>query len=117
MERTKRLMGSLLIAGVVSAGAVVAAPAQPASAMVCGYSVELEKSDGGIPGWVPIIGGISWKAERQVGHWGNCTKGNQKVKVTTSGGSKTVCVTPGDTRLGLVKKSPKVTGATKLGTC
>lgn len=117
MELTKRLMGSVLLAGMIGAGAVVAAPAQPANALACGYSVKMEKSESGIPGWIPIIGGISWTGEQQVGHWGNCTKSNQKIKITTSKGSKTACVTPGDTRLGLVKHKPNVKSATKIGKC
>lgn len=117
MKRLKELAGGVLIAGLVSTGVVVATPSQPAEAMVCGYSTELEEGEGGLPDWIPIIGGVSWSGKQQVAHWGNCTKSKQKIKITYSGSSKTVCVTPGDTRLGLTKNAPKVTSATLLGKC
>ncbi|OLL74273.1 hypothetical protein Ae168Ps1_2660c [Pseudonocardia sp. Ae168_Ps1] len=94
-------------------------PAPDAEAVACGYSRQLE--DVPPTGFSAALGPISAPiggGQRQIGHWGNCSPGNQKVAVQqANGAAPTVCVTPGDTRLGLATGSEGITGATAQGGC
>ncbi len=106
---------ALALGGVVGVSTVTAAPA---SAMVCGYSEEIEDYDSTFAINVPVVGSISpFSGQRQVAHYGNCGNGNVKIKVTMKGGSKNYCVQPGDVRLGFTENDKQISGASKIGSC
>jgi hypothetical protein len=94
------------------------ATAAPASAYVCGYSVENEDYKSLWSVDLPFVGTVDpFGGTRQVAHYGNCTKGKQRISVSTGSGKKSYCVKPGDTRLGFTQNGSKVSGAVKTGTC
>lgn len=106
-------------AGVVGIGAT---GAEPASAATCGYSLINEETPPSNFHWdLPIIGEIDLGGGGQTvtfGHFGNCSNENVQISVTTTDGKKNLCVTPGDTRLGISAESNgKVQGATQIGAC
>lgn len=110
-------MGAAVVGLTTVAGTLGPVPA--AQAVACGYSQQLE--DVPSTGFSAALGPISAPiggGQRQIGHWGNCTPGNQQIVVQQANGANpTVCVTPGDTRLGLATGSAAVTGATARGAC
>lgn len=110
------VLGTALVVGTGTTGA------EPAAAATCGYSLINEKTPPSNFHWdVPIFGEIDLGGGNQtvtVGHFGNCSNDNVKISVQTTGGKKNLCVTPGDTRLGISAESNgKVQGATKIGAC
>ena len=117
MRTVRSIFSAATLAGVIGAGLVVAGAA-PANAVACGYSEKQEHISSSISITLPIVGTVDpFGGNRMVAHWGNCTKGNQKIKVNTKRGPKDLCVTPGDTRLGLSRNDQRISGAVAIGKC
>ncbi|WP_423921487.1 hypothetical protein ACPEEZ_00870 [Frigoribacterium sp. 2-23] len=113
-----RALAASVATGVAIVGGGALLTAAPASAMVCNYSEEIESYSSDWQVSVPIVGSVDpFGGQRQVAHWGNCSSGKEKVKVTWKGGSKTYCVPKGDTRLGFTENDKQISGAKKTGTC
>ncbi|MBM7025963.1 DUF6355 family natural product biosynthesis protein [Clavibacter zhangzhiyongii] len=119
-SRGMRLITGTAAAALALTGIAVlhTATAAPASAYVCGYSVENEDYKSLWSVDLPIVGTVDpFGGTRQVAHYGNCTKSKQRISVKTASGKKSYCVSPGDTRLGFTQNGSKVSGAVKTGTC
>lgn len=61
---------------------------------------------------VPFPGG-----RVETAFWGNCSGGNEKIKVNAASGDYEVCVNPGDSQLGTTREGKKISGASKIGAC
>lgn len=116
-KRVGILAAAVAIAAATFTGIQIASPT-PASAYVCGYNEQVEEFSSDWSVNLPFFGTIDpFGGERLVGHYGNCSDTNVKITVKTANGAATKCVEPGDTRLGFTAQAPKVSGATKVGSC
>lgn len=111
-----------VVVGAASITGLGIATAAPASAVACGYSLVNEQTPPSGLNWdLPIFGELDLgggNATVTAGHYGNCSGANEKIVVHTTDGDKELCVTPGDTRLGISTESNgNVTGATGAGPC
>lgn len=116
----KKLLSSLGIASLATAGAFggLIATAAPASAATCGYYEEIEQRPAS--GWVFAVGGQSadlFGAQQQVSHYGHCGPTNVLIRVDMESSNTHLCVSPGHTRLGLATGWNEITNAYYVGLC
>ncbi|GAA4962911.1 DUF6355 family natural product biosynthesis protein [Pseudonocardia tropica] len=119
MSRSIRTMSLGVAACALASFGGLVGPAPAAEAVACGYSQQLEEVPAsGLSASLGPISAPIGGGQRQIGHWGNCSPGNQQIVVQqANGAAPTFCVTRGDTRLGLATGSEAVTGARAVGGC
>lgn len=89
----------------------------PAQAAVCGYYVTTERME--TAAQVPVFG---WSFDLfggpvRVGHYGHCGNKNVKVRVDMKSSYTFLCVTPGDTSIGLTERNPYIKNVYYVGQC
>lgn len=117
----KTTFASSLTVGMLAVGGVAAvevSQAEPSEAAVCGYSTKMEDYESMFHLDLPVIGEVDpFGGKREVAYYGNCGSSNQKITVKSQDGNYSLCVTPGETKIGFTQHDRKITGASKAGTC
>lgn len=114
-DRIKRL--SMVVALVAIPFGGVSLQTTPAQAAVCGYYVATERMDTALQ--VPVFGWVFdvFGGPVRVGHYGHCGNTNVKVRVDMRSSHTFLCVTPGDTSIGLTERNPYVKNVYYVGRC
>ena len=116
----KRMLVGTGALSLVFAGMVTIGETPEASATTCGYHTEhIDREHNWGDVTIPVVDvTVPFPGGRvETAFWGNCSGGNEKIKVNAASGDYEVCVNPGDSQLGTTREGKKISGASKIGAC